>query len=629
MSYRFHASAALAAFSLAALPQAVFAQSVLDQSNAATGSRDANALDPVVVTAALAPQTANESLASVTVLDEATLRRQDPTNLTDLLRGQPGVDVSTNGSFGKQSSIFIRGTESDQNVLLIDGIRLKSATSGAPAWEFLDPRLFERAEIVRGPRGSLYGAGAVGGVIQLFTPEGEKGGPQPRISVGGGAFDTQRVSASLSGGEGGTRYYVAGSRFDTDGQPVRRGGDDKGYDNTSGLVRLSHTFESGAEAGLLALRAKGNTEFDSGGAPAEDDFVQQVAGVYAELPITESWRSKLTLSEARDERDTVAPTYTALYETRTRTAEWLNTLALGRHEVIWGVEYAEDDLGDTETSGLAFNEESRYNRAVFAQGLLDFSPLTTQLSLRHDHNEAFGDELTGSLAFGYALDEHHTIRASYGTAFRAPTFNDLYFPFAGSSNPDLNAETSATTEIGMRAQYVAWFWDLAAYQTDVDELIALDDTFRPVNVDEARIRGVELSSGIEVNEWTLAAALTYTDPEDRGTGNQLSRRATQSLRFDVDREFGDWSLGGSWIAQNHRYNDAANQQRLPGYGIVNLRAGWEFAPLWSLRTTLENVTDKTYTTAQGADFDPVTFASTPFDYINAGRAVFVSVHFGR
>lgn len=622
MNHRFHASAVLAAFSLAALPQAVLAQAATDKS-------DANSLDPIVVTAALAPQTANKSLASVTVLDEATLRRQDPASLTDLLRGQPGVDITTQGSFGKQSSLFVRGTGSNANVLMIDGIRLRSATSGAPAWEFLDPRLFERAEIVRGPRGSLYGADAVGGVIQLFTPEGEEGRPQPRISAGGGSFNTQRISAALSGGEGGTRYYLAGSRFDTDGQPVRRGGDDKGYDNTSGLVRLSHTFDDGAEVGVLALRAKGNTEFDAGGGSASDDFVQQVAGVYAELPVTEHWSSRLTLSEARDERDTVAPTYTSFIETRTRTAQWLNTLALGRHELVLGAEYAEDDLGNSETSGLSYDEDRRYNRAVFAQGLLDFAPLTTQLSLRHDHNQAFGDELTGSLALGYALDEYHTARTSYGTAFRAPTFNELYFPFVGSSNPDLNAETSATVEVGIRGQYANWFWDLAAYQTDVDELIALDATFRPVNVNDARMRGVELSAGVQVDDWTFATALTYTDPEDRETGNQLSRRGTQSLRFDIDRELGDWTLGGSWIAQNHRYNDAANQERLPGYGIVNLRAGWQFAPMWSLRTTLQNVTDKTYTTARGADFDPVTYASLPFDYINAGRAAFVSVHFGQ
>ncbi|MFO7647208.1 TonB-dependent receptor domain-containing protein, partial [Halomonas campaniensis] len=425
-------SRGLAAFGLAALPLAIQAADTPSESAADTVS-----LNPMVVTAALVPRTADESLASVTVLDEAVLRRQDPTSMTDLLRGQPGVDITTQGSFGKQSSLFLRGAGSNANVLMIDGIRLRSATTGAASWEFLDPRLFERAEIVRGPRGSLYGADAVGGVIQLFTPEGEVGAPQPRFSVGGGSFDTQRHSASLAGGSGGTRYYVAGSRFDTDGTAVRREGDDKGHDNTSGLVRLSHTFDGGAEVGMLVLRGRGNTEYDESG-PAEDDFVQQVAAVYAEAPVRDTWSSRVTLSEARDERDTVTPFREDAYTTKTQMFRWDNTLRLGRHDLIVGAEYSQDDIEGSEVTTFlpptfdesleSYDGDSRDNVAVYAQALLDFSPLLIQASIRHDDNEDYGDEQTGSLALGYELNSNHTFRASYGTAFRAPTFNELYYP---------------------------------------------------------------------------------------------------------------------------------------------------------------------------------------------------------
>ncbi|MBE0490556.1 MAG: TonB-dependent receptor plug domain-containing protein, partial [Halomonas sp.] len=166
------ASRGLAVFALAALPLAIQAAEPRAEGSADT-TAEATRLNPLVVTAALVPRTADESLASVTLLDEATLRRQDPVSLTDLFRGQPGVDVTSNGSFGKTSSVSIRGTSNNQSLLMIDGIRLRSATLGGPAWQFLDPRMFQRAEIVRGPRGSLYGADAIGGVVQLFTPEGE------------------------------------------------------------------------------------------------------------------------------------------------------------------------------------------------------------------------------------------------------------------------------------------------------------------------------------------------------------------------------------------------------------------------------------------------------------------------
>lgn len=602
MSHYLPVSATLAA--LVVSPMAAYAQGVAPGTQTASQST----LNPVVVTAALAPRTANESLSSVTVLDEATLRRQDPVSIPDLFRGQPGVDVSSNGSFGKNSSVYIRGTGSGQNVLLIDGIRLRSATSGGAAWSYLDPRMFERAEIVRGPRGSLYGADAIGGVIQLFTPQASAEGPQPTISIGGGSFNTQRVSAGISGREGGTRYSFAGSHFNTDGQPIRKDGEEKGYDNTSALARVSHTFESGAEVGVLALRARGNNEYDGG----ENDFVQQVAGIYGEMPITDDWRSRITLSESRDESDDFANFGDSVFNTKISTARWENTFIAGAHELIAGAEYSEDKVDST----IEYDETSRSNKAVFTQVLMDFSPLTLQASLRFDDNEAYGDEATGSLAVGYALNAQHTLRASYGTAFNAPTYNQLYYP--GFGNPDLESETSETTELGVRGQYAQWFWDAALYQTDIDNLIAGQGI--QSNVPSSRIRGAELASGVELNDWTLAAALTYTDPENRLTGNRLQNRATQSVRLDIDRELEEWSLGGSWIAQNHRYRDAGNQDRLSGYGLVNLRAGWQFAPLWSARLTVENVLDQDYITTRSFD---------GADYINAGRAGFLSVHFGQ
>ncbi len=390
------------------------------------------------------------------------------------------------------------------------------------------------------------------------------------------------------------------------------------------MARLSHTFDDGSEVGVLALRARGNTEFDGG----ETDFVQQVAGIYGELPVTDRWRSRLTLSESRDEQDSQRTLGNSTFDTRQRTARWQNTLDVGPHEVIVGTEFTRDDITTTEN----YAEDSRDNTAVFAQGLLDFYPVSLQAGLRYDDNEAFGDELTGNLALGYALDDWHRLRASVATAFRAPTFNDLYYPYSESTfsgatsisegNQDLEAETSTSYELGVRGDYQPFYWDLALFQTDIDDLIdwASDSPapsvvrYRPTNVNDARIRGAELAAGAELGDWTLQGALTYLDPEDRDTGNDLARRATRSLRLDLDRELGNWSMGGSWIVQNHRYNDAANEQRLGGFGLLNLRAGWAFAPHWSTRLTVNNALDKQYETAR--------------NYINAGRAVFLSVDYG-
>ncbi|MCA0917378.1 MULTISPECIES: TonB-dependent receptor domain-containing protein [Halomonas] len=577
-------------------------------------------LDPVVVSATLAPRTASQSLSSVSVIDQQALERRDPVSIVDALRGQPGVDISTNGSFGKQASVYLRGTGSSSTVMMIDGIRLRSATNGGPGWQYLEPRMFERIEVVRGPRGTLYGADAVGGVVQLFTDSPDEQGPTPSIEVGGGSFNTQRASASLSGRDGGTSYQLSATRLDSDGTEIRDGGDDKGYDNTSGLVSLSHTFDSGTRLGFLGLRASGNSEYEGG----DSDYVQQVAGVYAEVPMTEDWSSRLTLSEARDELEDHAeptafgPATTTMFDTETRTLRWDNSVRLGAHEVVAGAEYLEDKVDSTTD----YEETSRDNVAVFAQALMDFQPFSVQAGLRHDDNEAFGEEVTGHLALGYELDPSHTLRASYGTAFRAPTFNELYFP--GYGNSDLDPEDSETYELGLRGQYDLWFWDLAVYQTNVDDLIASEQRgtrFAPFNVNEARIRGVELAAGVELDQWSLAASAAYTDPEDRDTGKQLIRRASQTLRVDADRQLGDWNLGASFVAQDHRYNDVNNDQRLAGYGTLDLRAGWAFAPDWKANLTLENVFDREYATSRASAFQG------GWDYENPGRAAYLSVGF--
>ncbi|MAR73288.1 MULTISPECIES: TonB-dependent receptor [unclassified Halomonas] len=580
----------------------------------------ATELDPLVVSATLSPRTASQSLSSVSVIDEEALRRRDPVSITDALRGQPGVDISTNGGFGKQASVYIRGTGSTASVMMIDGIRLRSATNGGPAWQYLEPRMFERIEVVRGPRGALYGADAVGGVVQLFTDKPDEQGPTPSVQLGTGSFNTQRASASLSGREGGTSYQFSATRLDSDGTEIRDGGEDKAYDNTSGLVSLSHTFDNGANLGLLGLRARGNNEYEGG----DSDYVQQVAGVYAEVPVTDIWSSRLTLSEARDELEDhsepndFGPGSTTEFDTETHTVRWDNTLQLGAHELIAGAEYLEDKVDSTTD----YEETSRDNVAVFAQALMDFHPFSLQAGLRHDDNEAYDEEVTGHLALGYALDDQHTLRASYGTAFRAPTFNELYFP--GFGNSDLEPEESETWELGLRGQYQRLYWDLALYQTNVDDLIAnesRDGRFAPFNVDEARIRGIELATGLELDQWTLAASVAYTDPEDRDTGKQLIRRASQTLRLDADRQLGDWNLGASFIAQDHRYNDVDNDERLAGYGTLDLRAGWAFAPDWKANLTLENVFDREYATSRASAFQG------GWDYENPGRAAYLSVGF--
>jgi vitamin B12 transporter len=562
------------------------------------------ALDPIVVTATLGPRTAGESLSSVTVIDEEDLRRQNRRELKELLSGQPGLDLSTNGSFGKNSSVFTRGTGSDATVLLVDGIRLRSATTGAPAWQFLSPKLLERIEIVRGPKSSLYGADAVGGVIQAFTMKADDE-PEGWIEAGAGNFDSQQLGAGVAGRQGRNAYSFAVNRFDTDGTGIIPAGDDKGYRNNSGVARLSHDFDNGGQASLLLMRAQGDTEFEGG----ESDFVIQTLGVKLDTVNSDYWRSSVQFSESRDELDSVRAFGESTFNTRSRTARWENTLTAGTHEFVVGLEHLTDEVSGTTD----YEEDSRTNNAVFTQALFNFGPTDILLSLRGDDNEAYGRETTEGAAIGYALDYNHRIRASYATAFKAPSFNDLFFP--GFGNPDLEPERAETVELGVSGHYKMWFWDLAIYQSDVDDL-SITDGQSAQSVPEVRIRGVELAAGLDINDWSVKTAVAYTDPRERNDDTVLRRRARQSLRLDVDRELGAWSLGASFVAKGHRYDDEENNDRIPGFGTLDLRAGWAFARDWTAQLTVENVTDKTYSTASRFDGTP---------YVAAGTTGFLSV----
>jgi len=597
--FRFSIPATLAGLSLAALPAAVAAQSETE---------DSDRLDPIVVTATLGPKTVGESLSSVTVVDEEDLRLQQPRNFAEVIASRPGVSLTESGSFGKQTSVFMRGAPSQGTLLLVDGIRIRSATTGSAAWNYLPPQLIKRVEIVRGSRSSLYGADAMGGVVQAFTLPSEPG-DSAWLEMGAGNFDTQQYGAGASVNENSTKAILGVNRYRTDGAPVIEGGDDKGYRNTSGVASASHTFSNGVKAGFSFLSAEGNTEYERG----ENDFLFQIAGFNVEVPVTDSWKTVFQFSDARDELEYL--TFPSEYNTQTRTSRLENWLTFGTQELVIGAESLVDQV---DAGSTTYDESSRSNHAFFGQALLNFGRTDINLSLRNDDNEAYGNQTTWGSAIGYRLDTYHRLRASGGTSFRAPTFNDLYSP--NSSNPDLEPEESTSYELGIEGRYAHLFWDVALFYSNVDKLIVYDpdDNYTPYNVDKTRLKGIELTSGWEQDGWRLQASATFGDYEDRQTGEQLIRRAENTVRIDLDKTVASWNFGTSFRAESHRYNDEENSQRIAGFGVWDVRVSKELVPGLRASLTVDNVADKKYATAR---YDSGT------DYISAGRVVFLSARY--
>lgn len=567
-----------------------------------------NTLGEVVVTATRTARTTDETLASVGVITRKDIERSQARSVQDLLRGTPGLDISNNGGAGKMTGFFLRGAESDHLLVLVDGIKVGSATSGQTAFQDIPLDQIERIEIVRGPRSSLYGSEAIGGVIQIFTRKGG-GATTPRLGIGGGSHGTFIGTAGVSGGGKDGWYNLSISHNRTGGINACRGKpfpggagcytyepDRDGYRNDSLLLRAGHRFGSGAEVDLHFLQADSENEFD-GSLSNQSKGVQQVIGARATLRPLDAWRMQLTAGQARDKSNGYKNhVFYSQFNTERDTTSWQNDLTLGAGQLLTlGLDYQEDRI----VSDTAYALRSRDDTGAFAQYQGSFGAHNVQTSLRRDDNSQFGGKGTGNLAWGYAFTDGLRLFTAYGTAFKAPTFNELYYP--GYGNAKLKPESSRSFELGLSGKGTLGRWAINVFHTQIEDLIAYDSSiFAPNNIDRARIVGVEATAGVRLGGWDVNAGLTQLDPEQQGgryDGKLLPRRARQSARVDLDRDFGAYSLGATVLAAGKRYDDLANTRKLDGYLTMDLRAEYKPAKDWRLQARLENLFDANYETA--------------------------------
>lgn len=576
-------------------------------------------LDDVVVTATRTAQTQDATLAAVDVITRDDIERLQPVSLPDLLRGSPGLTISNNGGAGKASSVFLRGTEADHVLVLVDGVRVGSATLGTAAFQDIPVDQIERIEIVRGPFSSLYGSDALGGVIQIFTRRPNK--PfDPNFSVAGGSYGTWRATAGLAGrGESSDDrsgwYSVQAAYEDTDGIDAYRDNpaspwddygldsDRDGYRNRSLSLAAGHRFSRAWDVEARALRGEGRNEYD-GSFSNKDKTVQQVLGAVVRHTPVDEVKLSLNLGRSEDKSDNYLDDLAqGSFDTRRNSASLQGDFTIPHGLLTFGVDWRRDEVDSTTT----YDRDRRTNRAAFGQWQGSFDAHSLQLSVRRDDDSQFGGKTTGSAMWGWNFTEALRLTASYGTAFKSPTFNELYYP--GYGNPNLSAEKSRSFELGLRGRHGWGGWTINAFLTRADDLIAYDPTLtdlthpygQPNNIDKARIHGVEATVETMLAGWDVRGTATWLDPRDDSGGfnddNLLARRARASGRVDVDRRFGDVSVGATVNGNGYRYDDPANSLRLAGYGVTDLRLGYTFAASWTLQLNANNVFDKQYETA--------------------------------
>ena len=560
--------------------------------------------ETIVVTPTRTAQTVDDSLASVSVVTRSDIERLQARSLADVLQGMVGVTVTNNGGDGKGTSMFLRGANGDHVLVLIDGVKAGSATTGTAAFQDFPLHLIERIEVVRGPVSSLYGSEAIGGVIQIFTRKGG-GALTPSASVTAGSNNTRGATVGLSGG-GEQGWFNAGvAHTRTDGFNACKGlsgvacftnePDDDGYRNTAFTLRGGYRFAPGSEFDLHVLRAQGDNEFD-GGAQNQSESVQQVIGAGVTHRINEAWRVKLSAGQGRDESDNFKNgVYSSTFNTRRNNASLQNDFSLGRnHLLTLGLDRQEDHV----SSNTVYAVTRRDTTGVFAEYQGQWDRHRVQLALRGDDNSQFGRHTTGNVAWGYPVMANLDLRLAYGTAFKAPTFNQLYYP--GFGNANLRPETSRNIELGLGGRLPGGRWSATLFDNRISDLIA---GFPPANINRAEIRGLELAANRRFGAWDAAVNLTLQDPENASSGaNQgkvLPRRAQESLRIDLDRRLGVWRLGGTLRGEGERFDNESNTRRMAGYALLDLRAEYRLAADWSLGGRLENVFDVDYETAFG------------------------------
>ncbi len=584
---------------------------------------DDSSAQPIVITASRVAQPEDQALASVTVITRDDIERSQATDMVQLLRTQAGIDISRTGGPGSQTSVFLRGTNSNHVLVLIDGVRAADATSGDFAWENLDPSQIDHIEIVRGPRATLYGSDAIGGVIQIFTrkPRG------PTAEVDGGSFRTHGVDVGMGVGDK-IRVYANASYHGSAGFPATNPSagpslyspNNDGYQQHSVTAGLNSPLGTSGSLALNAWNSYLSTSFDPGSDYSRGQ--NRVVNLRLKDATGTNWVQTLSLGNSLVDLATYG-NYVSQITTHRNSVDWQHDLSLNKSNLLTlGYSFVNDaGYSNDYTDNIVF-DNSMHDNAVFADLLSTIGSQQLQFALREDRHSRFGNHGTGQIGWGWDMTPTWRWIASYGTAFRAPDLNALYSPGLGgqfAGNPNLQPETSHSTELGaLYRPSTAQSIRANVYYTKVRDLIDFSGVnYQAINIDRATMRGLELEYGWRQQAWRFDANATLQQAIDDITNELLMRRPERKLALTLDRTLTSHTdLGAELIAaSNHAdiSNITYTTVTIPGYAVVNLFGAYALSQSWSIGGRLENLFNKQYELASG--------------YNTPSRSVFVTLRY--
>ncbi|MBU68883.1 MAG: TonB-dependent receptor [Cupriavidus sp.] len=599
--------------------------------SASTPATSSPALTPTVVTASRTAQRVTDALPHTTVVTHEDIVNSQAPDLRSLLRGQAGVEFAANGGLGANTTLFMRGANSNQVLILVDGVRIAGASGGTAQLANILPDQIDHIEVVRGNVSALYGSDAIGGVVQIFTKNGVGQAPAANAQIEYGSNNTRQGTVGYGGQVGDTSFNVTGSIFKTDGfssinaaqwnadnpRSVARGvgpnPGDNPYENKSVSGQVRHKITPDWDAGFAAYYSNSQLSYDTtSGKPTDDyrmDSELYTLSAFTNGKVTSNWTTHFKIAQSQDRSEgTKNGLFDSLFSTRTRQFNWQNEYALTPdHKLLFGTDWLQQAL-----TSSAYNAPVRNVFSVYAgyEGRIGRNQL--QLNARNDHYSDFGNQGSFFAGYGFDLTEQLKLIANVSNAFRAPTFNELYYP--GFGQPNLKPERAKSAEVGVQFDTAgAGLLRVTAFETRYDDLIVSTLTapglYLAQNVNKARVQGVEASWRATVWGTDLGANVTFQNPLDETNNTQLLRRARRHASFDVGRNFGNWRFGGEWLISSSRLDSGS--RTLGGYGIVNLNARYNIDKQWFVAARVENLFDKNYMLA--------------YPYNTQGRAGFITL----
>lgn len=577
-------------------------------------------LDKIVVTATRTPTKTSNVIAQTRIVDSEELKRYQGQTALEVLKLQPGFSHYSNGGAGTFSNFYVRGYDSKQILVLIDGIRYSSVSAGGAALNLLPADQIDRIEILYGASGSsIYGADAMGGVIQIFTKGNNVERSQLSVTAGAGSNDQYLYGASAQfANTSGTSLSLSASHNETDGinatLPTNSyyNKDDDGFKSDNFSIALNQRINEKWSAGTSALYSKSTTDFDDGNyEDARTDQENGAAQAYVNWRYTPDSSLKLQYGHSIDKSDTYSE-YGGVFDTKQDQVSLVGQHKLPVGQGVYGLEYLNQSLDST-----SYNIDDRDVKSAFLGYLLATNQFDAQANLRFDDNSQYGNKTTYNLGGAYHLSPNFRLGVSYAKGFRAPTFNDINPGYGG--DPDLKPEDSDNYEAFMEYNTPLQITRLTGYHNKVDNLIASPaPLYQTLNINEAKINGVSLTSDWVLNNYLFGGSYDYQRAKDNSdyssravnyNGNYLPYRPEHKGLIYAGYRLSSLDLRAEYQYVDDYYGDVANtsSQLVDSYGLFNISGSYQLTDNLSVTARLNNITNEKYITTPGYNTDGINY----------------------